>query len=221
MNSLVYEDALEIDKRTYLQYYLSLLKTKHLLIFNFYTYDDYNSKIIKITTFFFYIGLFFTVNALFFDDSTLHKIYTDEGVFNFIFQLPILIYSSLINNIVSSIIKYFSLSENNIITIKRRRITRKKNKRKIIKCLIIKYIIFYTLSFIFLIFFWYYLSSFCAIYPNTQIYLIKDSTISFGLTLFYPLLLNFIPGIFRIGSLRSNKKDKKCLYQISKYIQLI
>ena len=42
LNSLVYEEALIIDKRSYFQYYISLFRQKHLLIFTFYTYDDYN-----------------------------------------------------------------------------------------------------------------------------------------------------------------------------------
>ena len=35
-------DALKIDKRTYLQYYLSLIKTKHPFIFPFCQKKDYN-----------------------------------------------------------------------------------------------------------------------------------------------------------------------------------
>ena len=35
MNNLPYEEAIKIDKRTYWEYYLSLIKTKELLIFSF------------------------------------------------------------------------------------------------------------------------------------------------------------------------------------------
>ena len=85
----------------------------------------------------------------------------------------------------------------------------------------IKFIIFYLLSFIFLLFFWFYLSCFCAVYKNSQIYLIEDTLISFGLSLFYPIVLNLLPGIFRIPSLVNEKKDKKSLYDLSKIIQMI
>ena len=83
----------------------------------------------------------------------------------------------------------------------------------------IKFILFFLISFLFLIFFWYYLSCFCAVYENTQIHLIKDTFISFGLSLLYPLGLYLLPGFFRIPSLKS--KNKKCLYIISRLIQLI
>ena len=48
----------------------------------------------------------------------MHKIYIDEGNFNFIFQLPQIIYSSLISYIINKIIDYSELSENNISEIK-------------------------------------------------------------------------------------------------------
>ena len=34
INTLKYEEALKLDKRTYIQYYQSLIKTKHFLIFS-------------------------------------------------------------------------------------------------------------------------------------------------------------------------------------------
>ena len=46
MNDLSYNLALNYDKRTFCQYYISLIKVKHNLLFSFYNYDDYNSRII-------------------------------------------------------------------------------------------------------------------------------------------------------------------------------
>ena len=68
LNSLEYKTALEIDKRTYFQYYISLIKKKQILIFTFYPTNDYNSMIIKICLFLFSFVLYYTVNALFFND---------------------------------------------------------------------------------------------------------------------------------------------------------
>jgi len=75
LNLLSYKDALIYDNRTYFQYYLSSLKTKHLLVFSFYNSNDYNSRIIKINLFLFTFAVNYTINALFFNDSTMHKIY--------------------------------------------------------------------------------------------------------------------------------------------------
>ena len=84
-NNLPYEKAKIYDKRTYLQYYLSLLRLKQLIIFSFCLSRDYNLKSVKINLFFLTFGLNLTVNALFFNDSTMHKIYTDEGSYNYLF----------------------------------------------------------------------------------------------------------------------------------------
>ena len=185
------------------------------MIFTFYTYNDYNSKIIKIILFLFSLALYYTVNALFFTDSTMHKIYKDKGSFVIIYQIPQIFYSSIISSIINIIIKTLSLSEKNIIQLKNEE-NKKKKASELIKCLIIKYIFFFILTFLFLLFFWYYLSCFCAVYRNTQIHLIKDTMISFTFSLFYPLGINLIPGTFRIPSLKSSKKNKKGLYNISK-----
>ena len=53
LNMLNYEDAKRLDYRSYCQYYISLLRTKHILIFSFIHHNDYNLQLIKIYLFFF------------------------------------------------------------------------------------------------------------------------------------------------------------------------
>ena len=151
----------------------------------------------------------------------MHKIYEDQGSFNFIYQIPILLYSSIISSSLNRIIHYLSLSQNDILEIKYEKQNKKDKSIKILKCLNIKFILFYILSLLFLIFFWFYLSCFCAVYKNTQLYLIKDTLISYGLSLLYPFLINLLPGIFRISSLKAIKRDKHFIYKISRILQLI
>ena len=89
MNKLPYDKALVKDKRTFSQYYISLINANNAIFFSFYCESrDYNSQIIKIFLFFFFFALHITINALFFNDNTIHKIYIDEGEFNFIYQIP-------------------------------------------------------------------------------------------------------------------------------------
>ena len=85
----------------------------------------------------------------------------------------------------------------------------------------IKFNLFYYISLLFLIFFWYYISTFCAVYKNTQIIFIKNTLSSFTLTLVYPFLLNLFPGIFRMSALKPKKKDKECVYKFANIIALI
>ena len=88
LNSLYYEEALKLDHRSYFEYYISLFKYNHPILFSFAPFDDYNSKIIKIFLFFFSLYLDFTINALFFTDDTMHKIYEDKGKFNLLLYKP-------------------------------------------------------------------------------------------------------------------------------------
>ena len=88
LNELIYKDAFKIDKRNFYQLYLSFIKTYHLLFFTFFQYKDYNSQIIKIYIFLFTFGINLTVSAMFYTDSIIHKIYIDDGAFDFTYQLP-------------------------------------------------------------------------------------------------------------------------------------
>ena len=224
LNNLSYKLAIKIDKRNYCQYYISLLKTKHSIMFTFFNNNDYNSKIIKIDLFLLDFTLFYTINALFFSDNTMHKIYEDKGSYNFLYQLPQIIYSSLISSIISFLLNMLALTQDSMLKLKK--LKKKKNKnfnKKIIKLdnkIKIKFILYFILSSIILIFFWYYLSMFCAIYVNTQIHLIKDTFISYALSFIYPFGIYLIPGIFRILALSAHKEKRKILYKFSKILQV-
>ena len=62
---------------------------------------------------------------------------------------------------------------------------------------------------------------FGAIYRTTQMHLLKDTLISFGLSLLYPFIIYLFPGIFRIPALSDPKAKRKLLYNFSKLLQLI
>ena len=223
LNTLEYEVAIILDKRNYFQYYWSLLKKKHLLLFTFYPNNDYNLVTVKICLFLLSFSLYFTINGFFFTDDTMHKIYEDNGAFNIIYRIPQIIYSSVVSAVINMIVKQLSLSENNILAIKREKSMKKmmENSSKIKKCLTIKFILFFILNYLFLFFFWYFISCFCAVYTNTQMILIKDTLVSFALSMVYPIGLNLLPGLFRIPALKDKKKDKKYIYKLSGFIALI
>ena len=121
LNNLSYEEAKRIDKRTYFQYYFGLLKRKQLIIFTFLTNSDYNSRLLKISLFLFSFVLYITINALFFNDSTMHKIYEDYGAFNFIYQLPQIVYvfSSVFTSVLSSVFSSVFSSEDSSLSLEK------------------------------------------------------------------------------------------------------
>ena len=222
LNLLSFQDAKRYDKRTCSAYYFSLIKTRHPLIFTFCLVNDYNSLIIKICLLFLSFSIYYFINNLFFDESVIHKIYEDKGSYNFSYLIPYISYSFAISHTLSIIIKYIFLSERNL-----NQLNNEENKNnlgnvmeKVKKCIILKYISFFISSLIFLIFFWYYLSSFGAVFHNTQIYLIKNTLISFGFELLFPFFINIIASILRINALTSNK-NLETIYKISIIMQYI
>ena len=62
---------------------------------------------------------------------------------------------------------------------------------------------------------------FCVVFRNTQIHLLKDALLSFGLSLIFPFLINLIHGFLRIHSLSDNKNKREYLYNFSKLFQSI
>ena len=218
-----YETALIYDKREYWQYYISLLKQKHLIILVFISNDDYNVFLLKLSLFILSIALFFALNTLFFRDSTMRYIFTNQGRYNFLYKIPKVLYSTLISSVMTYILKILSLSQNDLIKIKKEsdRSKAKKMAADSKKCLTIKLYIFFIIGVCLIIFCWYYTTAFAAVYPNTQMHLIKDTLISFGISMIYPFVINIMPGLFRIPSLKAKNKDQKCLYTTSKILAFL
>ena len=163
----------------------------------------------------------YTVNALFYNDDTMHNIYENEGSFDIEYQIPKIIYSSLISMLLNTLLKILALSNEGIISFKgnKTKIHVKKRAQVLRHNLRIKFLLYFIISFVFLLFFWYYIAMFGAIYKNTQLYLIKDTLISYGLSMIYPFGIYLIPGFFRIPALSNPKKKRILLYNFSKVIQ--
>ena len=152
----------------------------------------------------------------------MHQIYKKKGAYDLEYEIPKIIYSSLISISLNLPLKLLALSNDNILDFKNTKSTEniELKYKQLNDKLKIKFILYFIISFIFLILFWYYLSMFCAIYRNTQIHLIKDTLISFALSLIYPFGIYLLPGIFRIAALSNPKNKREYLYKFSKILQL-
>ena len=152
----------------------------------------------------------------------MHKIYESKGKFDIEYQLPKIIFSSLISMVLNTLLKLLALSNDGIIYFKKntKKEEAKRKGRYLKKILTIKFALYFIISTIFLLFFWYYISMFGAIYRNTQLHLLKDTLMSFALSLIYPFGIYLLPGIFRIPALSAPKKNRKLLYNFSKLLQI-
>ena len=223
LNSLDYSNAKIYDKRTCGEYYLALLKTKNAIIFSFCPRNDYNSIIIRSDIFSLSFSIYYAINFAFFTDEIMHKIYEDGGKYDIVYFMPKIVISFFVAYYITILIKIIFLSERNINQVRQQTSSSIAYNiaDKVKKNLVIKYTIFFILGIVFLVFFWMLLSSFGAVYPNTQMFIFKNALISFAISLVYPFFTNIFPSILRMCSLNSNKKDNECIYKLSKFLQIL
>ena len=222
LNYLEYNHAILFDKRTCCQYYSSLIAIKNPILFSFCPRKDYNSIIIRTCIFSLSFSIYYATNFVFFNDDILHKIYEEGGKYDVVYFIPKIAISFGVGYLITAIIKFIFLSERNLLRIKfdtanlsiAHTIADKERRN-----LIIKYVFFFILGIIFLGFFWMLLSSFGAVYPNTQMFIFKNALISFAMALVYPFFSSIFPCILRMASLSS--KNSECLFKLSKFFQVL
>ena len=219
LNSLEYNEAIIYDKRSFIKTYFDFLRREHFFIFTFFVCDDYNLIYIKYTKFIFLIVTDMAMNVFFFSDDSMHKIFLNYGKYNFVQQIPQIIYTTIISNLLETFLCYLSLTDKYIYHIKNlSKLFQRDNAFKILKCIVFKLIIFYTFIFIVFIFYWYLISVFCAIYKNTQIIFLKDALSSFILGIILPFIIYLFPTTLRIIPLKSQKHKLEYLFKLSNII---
>ena len=218
LNYLEFNEALILDKRHFCEMYWFLLKREHILLFTFFSWNDYNLFYIKFAKFLFLVCTDMAMNVFFFSDESMHKIFLSYGKYDFIQQIPQIIYSKIVSNLIEVFLCYLTMTDVHFYELKKMTNKNTKKMKSIFNCIKIKLIIFYVFTFMFFFFYWYLVTGFCAVYKNTQMIFIKDSIFSFILGLIIPFPLYLFPSFFRIISLRYKKS--KCLYKFSDFLPL-
>ena len=206
-----YEDALENkEQRTFLQNYLTFLKLKQMFIFTFFTTLDRNLKVVKIGLFILFVSFYFAFTALFFNDSIMRKIYEYKGNTDAAVHVPNIILSSLCCIVMNILVKFVSLSERDMYKIRNE--NKKEEKDKIKGKIKIKTYILFGVSIALILFFWYYVSAFCAVFKNSQVHYLINVIGAFIVCNIWPFVTSFIPLILRNIAL---SKESPCLYKAS------
>ena len=219
LNWLSYEDACKYDQRSCGQYYWILVRTKQVFIFSFFSLRDYDSDILKKYFFFLSFIFHYAFNALFFRVST-----SNEGLFDVIYLLPTISYSSNLSKyIIRIMVRNLALTNRNVIEVKNSldRNCAMIAKEKQIKCIKIKLIIFFVLNFLLLGFFWYFLICFNAVYKKKQMYILEGALISFANSLISPFFSNLLTACFRRCSLNSVDRSNCYCYKFSQIVSLL
>ena len=191
-----YEEAIKNDKRSLGQMYIAYLFDKNLFLNTFISKSFINLRTIKINIFFFRLEVIFLLNALFYTDKFISKAYYNNGKLKFFTSLPKAIYSFFVSIIATIIIKFFTNNKNEVYEV----IKKKDDKKEyislmnaLLKKIKIKFIIYSILQIASSFFFLYYVTAFCSVYQNSNLYwlygCLETLIIDFIISFIYCLLL--------------------------------
>ena len=220
LNELPFDKAINVDKRNFCQYYGNILLISHIILNVFFRYNDYNLFTVKFGLFLMTFPINLTFNILFFTNDNIALIYvrsmTDLSMFWE--NLKNSFYSSILSTTSLIILKF--ISDTHIMVRSLRKIKdmdeAKDKTHCILRCIKLRIIIYYIISFIFLLVFGFYILSFCAIFENTQVALIRSTFTSWLFSLIYPFIICFITSILRSCSFLLKSK---CLYFVKQMMQ--
>ena len=219
LNHMEYKEALKEDKRSFWQIYWSILKRDQLILFGFASWNDYNLYYVKIVRFLFTILTLMAMNGFLYADKSIHYLYINGVKYNFGKQILQIVLSIIITHVMEILLCFLSLTDRHIYEIKGLPKTEATANRifEILRKMKIKLILFYIMVVLISLFYWYFISAFCAVYHNTQGLYIVDCVISFIFFSIDPFIIYALVTLLRVLSFKkiSNKKIK-WLYTISR-----
>ena len=219
---LNYEEAINKIQKKFSEHLISLLNTRFILLFVFRKQkkNDFDSKIVKICYFLFIIVIYFTFNTLFADIPSFHNMYLNKSNLDFVSNIDKIIYATLISYVLQKLIAVATFTNSTIIQIKNCEMKKKEEMiENVHYCVTIKCVMFFSLSIIMTIFFWFYIGCFCTFFPKTQIYLFLITFLSIIISFIYSLIILFLSAFIRFYSLNEPNRDN--LYKFSQFLQVI
>ena len=226
LNNLDYDDACKIDNRTCCKIYLSVLMREHIALNTFISTNDYNLFYVKIEKFLILFCVDMTMNGLFFVHETMHRKYTQGENFTFVQKLPQLLFTLIVAHILEVILCFLGMTDTHVYEIKGLPKKERKDGQKIVdilSCVKRKMVGFFSFTFLLFLFFWYFISAFCAVYQNTQKIFLRDAFISFATSLIDPFIIYGFTTLLRCISISKLCKQKcccRCVFKISDIIPI-
>ena len=217
-----YSAACKYDKRPFLKVYWSVLMREHIILFTFFSWNDYNLFYIKVERFLVLMCTQLAMNGLFFSDASMHKA-TKTDDYNFVQQLPKIIFSLITTHVIEVVLCFFSMTDKTIYKIKE--LAKNKQSEEItldeIKCMKRKLIGFYVFTFLLFLFYWYFISAFCAVYQNTQKIFLLDSFISIVVQFIDPFFIYCFTTLLRhLSMAKCSNQKMEFLYKLSDLIPI-
>ena len=220
LQDMEFNEAIIYDKRSYFRMYWSFLVDSHIILGTFCTKNYLHLFVIKLSFLIFNFEINFFLNAFFYTDEYISDAYHNDGVLDFISGLPKSIYSFVATLITTNLLRMLSNSKSELQKVIKEKYNDKYYKFIInakIKKLRNKLIIYFILVFLLGLFFSYYVSSFCAVYRNSQKYWFIGCFESFAID----SLVSFISCLF-LSFIRyvGIKRKIACLYKTSNILSI-
>ena len=221
INELDYDNSFAHDKRKFMRIYFSYIKYNLIIYFSFLTYEDFNTGFAKMALFTNYLILYLTFCTFFFNNNSIHNIYENEGKYKIGYHFLRVLGAFVLSYIFIKLIKWWiTFYRRNSLKMKlMKRYTDSKNEiLRMIETYNTYIKIYFSISFIIIILFCYYVSVVGAVYRYSQKYLIVNWIVCIVFHIVFSLVLNFIPTILRYLSLKENNDSKRSMYNASKIL---
>ena len=209
--------ALLLDKRNCLTIFTKILKESNILFRSFFVKSKYELISINFGYLLFFIGLLFSVNAVFYDETLISKKYHNDITFNDL--LIRIVVSLVVTCIIMKIVSYFKYYAPvfDLLDIEiSDSLHRGEHITKQIKEIRNKMIMFFTLIMLSTLFFIYYLTLYCMIYNKTQINWFISAWLSLAIYFSLCFIYSFLFSVLKVLSLRYHLKR---IYNLLLYIK--
>ena len=219
LNDMTYENAIRNDNRSFISLYVNYLKLKQPILNAFIVQTSTQLKSVKIAMLIITTSMSISFNALFFTENIQIKNYETNGNISWLVTFPKVVLSCIASIAISSLLSLISSYHRKIKLLK----MKKKNEIKkdlpyslyIIKA---KLYVFFILVGAIVIFFWYFVTAFFAVFPKYQSLLIWDSLKSLVITMLFPLIYALNIALVRYIAIR---KKSKCMFCFAKIINIV
>ena len=222
LNYLSYFEAIHIDKRSFIEIYFLLIKTKHLLMFVINRQNDFNPRSMKISFLFSIFILLLTLNTIFVSDLTLHDLWISNGDVGFLYNIAKILFSVFITTIIKNILLIKLFPEKDIYKLRKIKKHDLDEIQEVINMSIMKYYLFFFANIFILCLIWIYITCFFMIFQKTKLFVIKNTFISLGIFLIAPFMLYLIPAFIRKIFMEGDvSKFGFCLYILVTILQVL
>ena len=219
---MVFADAIKKDKRKFCNYFSDKIKS-NLMIVNTFIEEPFKPTSLKVLLLILDVDLYFFINALFFNEEFISKIFHSNKKDNFFSFIPRcidrLFYITFAGLIINYLIEYFFIEEKIFKAILKREkeseIILKYEITQMIKNIFNRFIYFTIISFIISIFSFYHISCFNNIYPHMTSEWIKSSVFILLIKQILGILIIFLETFIRFISFKC-KSEK--IYKLALFL---